>query len=180
MLTHLCRGNSDSTGETRKSSTKASTSTKATSTGTNSGDNGNDYGQVAGNQDMQTTLPPPDPLIDGFGAQFANQLPPPPTLQEEEAHRQTRMRLFHDAFTQLGVYLPRDVLIRVENARYGGMAPETVLAQLAARYHHKDPMARWQEAEDVWNAITGRMRATLPQMGTLFGWEDLEDLSAQK
>ena len=174
------RHNSDSTSETHKSSTIASTSTKVTSTGSSSGGDANNHGQATGNPNPRSTFPPPDPLTDGFGAQFANQIPPLPTPEQQAIHRHTRMMEFHNAFAGLGVYLPWDVLIRVENAHYGVLAPDTVLAQLAARHHHIDPRAQWEEAEDIWNTETGRIRARWPEMGRLVGWEDLEELPAQR
>ena len=132
--------------------------------------------EVAGNRGTTSTFPPSDPLIHNFGAQFADQLPPPPTPEQQAAHRSVRMMEFHNAFAELGVYLPQEILVLAENAHYGVIVPETVQAQFTARYYQRDPETLWAEVEDAWNTITGRMRAGWPELGTPVGWEDLEEL----
>ena len=154
----------------------ASISTKATSTGTG-GENAFNEDQTA-QQNLAPTFPPPEPLILGFGAQFAHQLHQNAlhTLQQQETDRRARMSEFHNAFISLGVRLPQHILEQVEDARCGVMTPDTVLDQLAAQHPQEDLETRWLRARDTWSTVTREMRTRLPDVDILRGWEDLEPL----
>ena len=180
LIFPLSQHSNATTGTPRSYSTTGSTLTSATSTGTG-GETANDDDQAA-QQAFNTSFPPPDPLTLGFGAQFVDQIHQNAPLfpQQRDSDRRARMTEFHNAFASLGVYLTRDILEQVENARYGVMAPDTVLAQLAARYSHEDPRTRWLEAQDVWNTVTSRIRARLPEVDPPLGWDELEALPFQE
>ena len=167
--------------------TQNSDSTKATTVYSENEMGNGQFGQPALNnaygvlhQTTDVEVSPSDPLTTAaIGAQFANQFqrtPPAPSLEEEQNLRQARMAVLHEAFLDLDVDIPHIVLVQVEEAGYSIGIPQTVQEQLATQLPQEDYMVRWVRAEEIWNIITRRIRATSPVLGTLLGWEEQEQL----
>ena len=121
-------------------------------------------------------IPHGDPITTAaIGAQFAGQLQQNNPFHPHE-QRQARMARLREALTELNIEIPEELLLRLDNANYNMEAPGTFVEQYTVLRARGSPMARWESAEDAWNAFTMQFRPTVQEAGVLDGWDELEPL----